>query len=235
MLKILILLPYFNRPKLVRNALKSLQDQSYTNWELACLDDMSDSDKLLSTVVEEFFPNDTRIHHYYVTKELKEKHNNITSGILLNKALDEIEHDLCIILCDDDALVPHYLRQLNVFFTNRPEVNYSYSKVIPFNPLTEEFNYQIPIRPYETNVNRGPIHPSNRVDASQVCWRKNNARFTLNRFADLDKDMWDKLYELYGPCIETMFYGEYKGVHNKQLINFRTDVEAIYKVFGERE
>ena len=49
--KFLILLFYYDRPKMVRNALQSVKELNYKNWELAFIDDGSNklfSPKLLN-------------------------------------------------------------------------------------------------------------------------------------------------------------------------------------------
>src|SRR5437588_1330755 len=41
-LRILIILLYWDRPKMIKNALNSIKEQNYDNWELAFIDDGSE-------------------------------------------------------------------------------------------------------------------------------------------------------------------------------------------------
>jgi len=221
-MKILILLAYYNRPKMVRNALNSIKESIYTNWELAIIDDGSEFQA--KPVVLELFNNEelskTKYYNTNDTIENKQQRGSI-SGEYINIAISESNADLVIILCDDDALVPDYLGNLAFHFTENPSMNYCYSHVIQFNPLIEDYhNKQVS----DIFMNKTwDLNPSNNVDASQVCWKREFSTgedailFPSPQTKNLDATIFQSLFNKLGPCKFTGFYSQYKGMHEHQL------------------
>ena len=221
-MKVLILLAYYNRPRLVRNALLSIQESTYKNWELAVVDDASEFEAK-EVVLEMFSDEELSKTKFYNTNdkyELKAERGSI-SGEYLNKAIEESDADLVIMLCDDDALVPDYLENLVKYFTENPDRNYCYSHVIQFNPLEEDYHGKeaTPIFMNKT----WDLNPANNVDASQVAWKrkysvgKDAILFPYPKTKNLDADIYDKMYLKFGACKFTGFYSQYKGMHQHQL------------------
>ena len=59
-----VILPTFNRAKMIHNAINSVINQTYTNWELIIVDDGS-TDKT-EDVVGNFKKLDNRIKYIYI-------------------------------------------------------------------------------------------------------------------------------------------------------------------------
>ena len=116
-MKILILLAYFNRPKMVRFALESIKMQSYKNWELVFVDDGSDIPG--RPIVEEILRDDLdKIKFYNTNHSVKDKINQGGSifGYYWTQAMYESNADISIMLCDDDGIFPDALENLSNYY-----------------------------------------------------------------------------------------------------------------------
>jgi len=225
MLKFLIILVYFQRPKIVLNALNSIKQLKYSNWELAFIDDGSNNESLGEPIVREVLKeNLDKIKFYYSndTIEQKIKQGGSRHGEYMNKAIIESDSDVVIVLCDDDALISDYLNNLNDYFINNLDKNYCYSHVIVFNP-----DYENPFEKEKTDhwVNKvGDINPVCNVDSTQVayrskCFKEDGLRYPFPQTKNLDAEMFKKLFERYGVCSYTGFNSQYKAYFDGQLGN----------------
>lgn len=221
-LKILILLFYYNRPKMVRSAIQSIIESDYKNWELAFIDDsdIPESDIDLGLI---FPPEDLHKIKIYKTNDTRANklaRGGSVFGGFANQAIQDSNANIVIMLCDDDALIPDYLTNLNNFYKNHININYAHSHVIEFNPLIEDYKNKSKTQS-ALNFN-GPIVPYNNVDASQVSWRiecsKNGGIwFPSPKTNALDYVVYTQLFNKYGNCEFTGFDGQYKAFHDRQL------------------
>lgn len=231
-LKILILMAYYNRPLLVRNALNSIvkADQHHQNWVLLFGDDGSPIPG--KPIAEEILcDHKDKLIFAQSNMTLQEKlEKGLAIGHYANQAIKDSDADLAIILCDDDELFPTYLADLNRFFTNNSNTLYCYSRIVIFNPLIKkssdvDFTYN------KYNQWTTPINPVGKVDASQVAWRldcckKYGAWFAEStKFVegkpwtkDTDRSFFENLYQKCGECHPTDFMAQYKGIHDYQLL-----------------
>lgn len=218
-MKFLILLAYYNRPKMVRTALQSVRDLEYDDWDVAFIDDASDVPG--GPIALEYIPAaKLAIHRIEDTVENKIKRGSM-HGFALNTAIQRSDADAVICLCDDDALIPDYLINLDRFFRENPRVMYAYSHVRIFNPFVDSPNASLLKTSYFTNLT-DPVMPSCRVDGSQVAWRMvcNTAGAVWYRFpqtSNLDACFLSDLSNKYGPCDYTGFDGQYKAIFPDQL------------------
>lgn len=222
-LKILILLMYFDRPKMVRNALNSilLADKHYKNWVLGFYDDASVVPG--EPIVREILAgklNQVNFHRLNMTPKEKAKTGGIM-GAGLNKILDQTDADIGIMLCDDDALHPMYLYNLNRYFNKNPDVNSCHSNVIDYNPSQEELADVLDRKVNWNNFlnhQKGSICAASKVDASQVAWRMTcKTRFASPLPKNHDHYFYESLYRSCGPTYYSGFISQFKGLHNKQL------------------
>lgn len=231
-LKALILCSYYNRPLLVRNTLRSVlkSHQFHQNWELAFGDDGSVIPG--RPIVEDILKNHlakVKIVETNLTFEDKIK-KGLVLGKLANQIIRESDADFAIMLCDDDELVPDYLHKLSELFIKNPDILYCYSKIHLFNPFYQKTE-QVNNLSGRYNEWVGPIDPVNKVDASQVAWRlacckKHEAWFEeTTKFIegkpwtkDTDKSFFENLHAKCGLCHSTGFAGQFKGIHDYQLL-----------------
>lgn len=113
-----IITPCFNSEKFIAEAIRSVQNQSYQNWEMIIVDDCS-SDKTAS-IIAEFVEQDRRIHFLQLEK-------NSGTGIARNKALTKSEGDYIAFLDADDLWKPTKLeKQINFLMTNDLPFTFSF-------------------------------------------------------------------------------------------------------------
>jgi glycosyltransferase involved in cell wall biosynthesis len=223
-LKFLIIQFFFNRPVLIHNALKSIAAQTYTNFEVAFIDDSEGSPE--SRHMEYLFDRENLTYiHTNDTKEAKLARGGAIFGKFANEAMANSDADVCIMVCCDDFLHKDYLLNLNKFFTRHPEINYCYSDVMIYDPLTEKYEdvcEREVDRSYFLNSNIHPHCLGNSKDSSQVAWRRKcytegGCAFPWPLTHALDYHLYMQLYQKYGVGYYSGFVGQGKGVHSNQL------------------
>lgn len=217
-LKFLILLTYYNRPELVKNALESIKRLKYENWELAIVDDGSDA-----LIEDNFSINKDKLKYIRIPDniEIKNQQGGSRHGQFLNQVIAESDADIIIPLCDDDALMDDYLSKLNIYFQEHPEISYCYSNAFTFDPI-KECPFDITQRRTDFGYHTEPTVPHGILDASQVvfrskCFKKDGLKYPYPQTKDLDAVVFKQAYEIYGPCHYTGFYGQYKAIFPGQL------------------
>lgn len=97
-----ILIPTYNTEKFIRATLQSVQNQSYSNWEIILVDDAS-TDQTVS-IIEEFAQNDNRIKLFKLEK-------NSGNGFARNIALEKASGKYIAYLDADDLWFPEKLEK----------------------------------------------------------------------------------------------------------------------------
>lgn len=236
-LKILILLLYYERPILLRNALNSIMraNKLYDNWHLAFIDDSSPTpgSVIVDQYMRRYLPK-ISFYHTNTTIEEKIEHGSII-GQCMNQAIMDSDADIAFMLCDDDELVPKYLLDLNTFFNVHKSVQSCYSHVYVYNPAFEISDY---VNRVECKYNKftACINPSGKVDASQVAWKtsvnkKSDIWFQYPRTRNLDSDFYKKLVSVCGRIPFSHFFSQYKSWsrHRLEYINEK-DIWQGYSV-----
>lgn len=236
---------------MVENALESIISQKYKDWELAFLDDGSINggkpiiDKKLSHCLDQ-------VKLYNTNDTVKDKllAGGSRIGMLMNQAIRESEADITFMLCDDDALCPNYLHNLNEWFTSNVTKQYCYSDVVLFNPFNEKPGdtfttkliqlFYTEVDRYRSPYNKGiDITPINGllgiIDASQPAWRiscnkKGNIWFPYPQTCNLDISFLSQMYLQYGICPYSGFYGQFKAIHQGNLSTKRAKGEKFYQI-----
>ena len=217
----LILLCHYKRYNMVRNALSSLVDQTYKNFMVALVDDTDNS--LMPDLLTEYPTLNVELYVTGDSDEVKQQRGYSRFGAFWNKAIQTIDSDVAIMLCDDDALHPDYLQNLKDWYEKNQNCFYCYSHVLEFNPLEEDYR----------GASRGswlnhthPLLPSCVVDASQVSWRSKafnelGMAFSETQTVNLDASVYDQMGRNWGLCPFSGFVGQYKGTFSNQL-SFRS-------------
>jgi len=91
-----LIMPFFNAGRFIAEALMSIQEQTYSNWELIAIDDFSEDDSL--NILQKFAAGDARIKII----------QNLEKGIIpaLNLAFEHCEGQY-ISRCDADDIYPN--------------------------------------------------------------------------------------------------------------------------------
>ena len=241
-LKVLILLFYYNRPEMVKNSLQSIVNSTYSNYEVAFINDSGEES---SNHILEFIKNTdiySNFKQYNINQSTEEKVQQGGSifGKYANTAIRESDADIVIMLCDDDALLPDYLFNLNNYYKESTEVMWAYSKVKYYNPTVESYleatedlqRVQSGGSVVDLNLHTEPINPDCKCDASQVsfrraCFMEKNIEFPYPKTRNLDSAIYSKMYQEWDSCYHTNFHGQCKGVFSDQL---GCRIQADFKV-----
>jgi glycosyltransferase involved in cell wall biosynthesis len=113
-----IITPSFNSEKFIAETIHSVQNQSYSNWEMIIVDDCS-TDKTIS-IVEYFANKDHRIKVYKLEK-------NSGTGVARNTGLEKATGKYIAFLDADDLWKPKKLEiQINFLINNNLPFTFSY-------------------------------------------------------------------------------------------------------------
>ena len=227
--KFLIILAYYERPKIVVNALNSILDIEYPNYEVHFIDDGSVTKgeeivrNLCNSIIDKF-----TFHYIDNTLEQKIKQDGSIHGKYLNKAIQESDADHVIILCDDDALYPNFLNNLNEFLNKEENLDkkYFYHNILIYNSLVETYKDGIDKNDmsYFTNQWKEPISCACKVDSTQVTYSreafvKNGLSYPFPQTAGLDAAIYDQMFHHWGPANYTGLISQIKSNNQDNLIH----------------
>lgn len=246
-LKFLIVLVYYKRPNIVLNALESIKQLSYDNWQLDFIDDSGD-DTFRNTLMN-FGLDNKKINYFPVfdSEEQKKQQGGSRHGEFMNSSIKNSDSDIVVILCDDDAIVNGYLEYLNEYYQLNPEVNWAYSNVYFYDPtkesylhgkLADQLTYKHPGSTYTLNQYTEPISPMGKVDGSQITFRSTVFKsgdiwYPSPQTRQLDAAIFEQIVQRYGYCYPTFTYGQYKGAFADQLGNRWTDTNNEFNITNE--
>lgn len=130
-----IVIPTFNRAKLLKKAIQSVIDQTISDWELIVVDDGStDATKEIVTKFEEE-------NILYIFQEKKER------SVARNKGIEKASGRYVCFLDDDDYFLENHLEKFNQFLIKRdfPEIilRSGYSKVFENGRIIQTPNFNI--------------------------------------------------------------------------------------------
>jgi glycosyltransferase involved in cell wall biosynthesis len=226
--KFLIILAYYERPKIVLNSLKSILDISYPEFEVHFIDDGSTNrgepivKEVCSSIIDKF-----TFHYIDNTIEQKKAQGGSIHGKYLNLAIEQSDADHVIILCDDDAIFPHFLTKLNVFLNKEENLDkkYFYHNMVLYNSLTEPYTVGAERKDlsYFTNQWKTPIHCSSRVDSSQVTYSReaffnDGLSYPAPQTSGLDAAIYEQMFQKWGPCYYSSLISQVKSNNEDNLI-----------------
>jgi glycosyltransferase involved in cell wall biosynthesis len=112
-LKILLIMPYFERPNMVLNALRSMESVNYDNYEFCIIDDGS----VLNPIEDVIKKYNFNIKNLKILKTNDSIENKLKRGSIhgsfMNRAMRESDADIIVMMSDDDALHKNYFNNLN--------------------------------------------------------------------------------------------------------------------------
>jgi len=227
-LKFHIILPYYKRQKLVSNALTSVLKSNYDNWFLTFIDDSGN--RGFEEIFNKYgFKNENSEYiSIGMSDDEKVKVGGSIFGSFINDAIQRIHSDIIIILCDDDALTKNYMSELNTFYNENDSIMWSYCHVLFYNPDNETYDKASKIDNNSKrsldfiNKNTEEINPRNKVDSSQVTFRRNvfinyDVQFPSPKTANLDADVFGQTYKYIGGCHFNNIIGQCKASFIDQL------------------
>lgn len=115
-----VLISNYNNGCYLLEALNSIYDQTYSNWEVIIVDDCSTDE---SKKIYETLAKDSRIKIFY-------NDNNRGVGYTKHKCIDYANGEICGFLDPDDALVPNALEKMVLAHQNNVSAGLIYSEAI---------------------------------------------------------------------------------------------------------
>lgn len=109
-----IIVPSFNSEKFISETILSIQNQTYTNWEIILVDDCSTDGTI--AIIEKFSKDDPRIQWFQLPQ-------NSGTGIARTRAITEAKGRYIAFLDADDLWKPEKLQK---------QIDFLVSKNIPF-------------------------------------------------------------------------------------------------------
>jgi len=124
MAKVQVIMPSFNRPNLVQQAIKSVQNQTFKDWRLYIMDNSSES--LWGKINEVFMQvakSDNRIIVDHTIVDDKTRYQFWYCAIVTNKALFTLAQNEPYVqfTTDDNIMMPNKLEVLTKFLDNNTE------------------------------------------------------------------------------------------------------------------
>ena len=227
-LKFELVIAYYKRPKIVLNALDSIKNSTYLNWNLTFIDDSGD-DSFRETF-NNFGLDSSKISYIPILMDDKEKLK--IGGSIFGKYINDVilnsNSDIFILICDDDALTCDYMEKLNTFYKENPDAHWSYCHLNFYNPEIEMYsssrNYceNISLNGADLNSFSNPINPNSKVDSSQVSFKidsllNKNILYPYPYTSGLDAFIFNNFYNVWGYCPFNGIVGQHKGWFENQL------------------
>ncbi|WP_332694896.1 glycosyltransferase family 2 protein [Halalkalibacter lacteus] len=212
MLKITCILTSYNRPKGVREAVASVQNQTYTNWELIIVDDNSNQNT--KQVLKSLVKKDSRLKLIQSGVKDSDRHKTVRYATCINLAIPHITGDLVTYLTDDDIYYPQRFEKMVNVFQNKPNVHIVYGKQQVLNINNKGKVVRKFIRPL-VGVTK---HPMSRVDHNSFMHR--STCFKKVRGWDDHPSLWRNA--------DAGFFRKLVEFWNFHPVNFITDEHRIH-------
>lgn len=213
----------YNHEKYVGHFVKSLQDQTYSNWELIIVDDCSSDGNVAK--IKKLAETEPRIH-------LFEQPFNQGPGSALNKAFSESKGEIIVDMASDDSLKNDYFEFVVKTFSERTDIGAIYS---PLDVMNEN-NKMYENWPLDNSMNRFTMlkkmfYGFNEVFSPGMAIR----RVVYQKIIPMDVSMvqhqdyqWHIIFMLNTECLITeKAYVNYRFIKDNRLsLGSRTDAAA---------
>lgn len=166
-MKVSCIISSYNRPRWLRQSIRSIVEQSHKDYQIVVIDESTMFD--IYEVLKEFDLSECVVRKHVVTQEQRSRQNRLS--INLNVGLALADGDLICFLADDDYYYPTWFEKAAAFFSEFPEVQAAYGKLVYSDSPEMVFTES----PAQCNLRffKGPLQdPFNRLDHNQAIHRK---------------------------------------------------------------
>lgn len=166
-LKVSTILTSFNRPQWVRQSIRSIEQQTYKNYQLVIVDESDLFD--IHEVVREFKLSEVVVRKNLVSSDQRKSSNRLSINI--NEGLTVANGDLVCFLADDDYYYPNWFQDAVTFFRNAPQAGAAFGKLT----YSDSKEMIFPDNPAPVNLrffNCILDNPFDKVDHNQAMHRK---------------------------------------------------------------
>lgn len=228
-MKISCILTSYNRPTFVRDALRSVMNQTHNDYELFVMDDSNMMD--IGPIVKEFGFTEVHVRHEDVTPQQRASTNRLSVNI--NRALAKAKGDLVCFLADDDYYFPEWFERANAHFEKHADhhvgfgiLKYSHQREVDLRDCGE-------IRFWDQVITA----PFGQLDHNQVMHRRFDPPYKWNEgigtAMNPDAWYWNDIVRVH-PFHPIVAWAAVKRIHDKNLQNHISELQAA-KLEGLRE
>lgn len=118
------IIPTYRRPQLLRRAIQSILNQSYTDFQI-CIYDNASGDET-AAIVAEFSQKDARVKYHCHAE-------NIGAVANFNYGMSQVKTDFFTFLSDDDIILPRFYELAMAGFEEHPDAIFFAGEVIGMN------------------------------------------------------------------------------------------------------
>lgn len=235
-----IILVYTDRPKLIHNALRSIDSNRRNggNFQISVIDDSTKKHGEIKHIMWKKYRELYKLSKFFEIKDTiddKVKRGESMHGKYMTDAIRASESDFVIVLCDDDALFPNYVKKLSDYYQKNTSVLWSWCFVVLYD--FSRFNWDNIKRTNglirnefvnpDIGINGadGTICPESRKDSSQVTFRVKtfnelNISYNYPKTTNLDASLYNLFSSKIGcTCAQNDIVGQFKGSHQDQMGN----------------
>ena len=218
-----VIIPTFNRRKLLKNAIDSVMAQSLASFELLVIDDGSKDDTY--KLVSEY--NDDRIIYAYKTNGGQNSANNI--GLRLAKG------EYIAFLDSDDIWMPEKLERTYAKFASDPEIGvvYNYTGIEKEGKIIQAREDTLEGWCYEEVLSRGYLTSPSFLACKRSCFNE-IGEFDENQRACQDDDLCFKLCKKYKVGLIREILGVYGMSADDQIVKDKRRSAKYYFVLIEK-
>ena len=193
-----VLIANYNNGKYLMEAIESVRQQTYTNWEIILVDDGS-TDNSPSLYNE--LQNDERIHIFY-------NNENKGCGFTKHQCVLHANGELCGFLDPDDVLLPNALKVSAQALLSQPTASLSFSRFYYCDEMLNIIDESrvLQLLPGETYFEHKDYSPEHFSSFRKSAYNK-TAGIDVTLFAAVDQDLYFKLEEVGSIiCLSDILY-----------------------------
>lgn len=211
-----ILIAQYNNGKYLEEAISSVRNQTYTNWEIIIVDDYSIDN---SEIIYNKIKDDPRIKIYYNNK-------NYGCGYTKRRCVELASGELCGFLDPDDVILPNAIQSMVNVHNERPSVSIVFSRFYycdsNLNIFRESRLLEIP--PGKTYFTHGDFAPEVFAGFKKSFYEK-TPKLSESYLLGVDQDLYFKMEEVGEVFILNEFTYKYR--KHKNAIS-RNNKKAFY-------
>ncbi|GKU80693.1 glycosyltransferase [Niallia sp. NCCP-28] len=118
-----VILTSYNKPLTIANAIESVLNQTYSNWELFIMDDNSSGG--IVDIIKKYL-TDSRISYFNSRVLDSERYKTTRYATLINEAISKSRGEYLTYLTDDNIFLPNRLETM-VYYLQHPNIDIVYS------------------------------------------------------------------------------------------------------------
>lgn len=206
-MKISCILTSFNRPRMLREALQSLERQTHRDFQVILVDD-SNAMNVFDVIKDFEFPECVTVHENVPAGDRK-KCNRL--GVNVNAGLGRVTGDIVAYLADDDAYFPGWFSAVSDYFERHKNVSVAFG-ILKYCQDELDFSEAGEIRFWNEMI----PDPMGRLDHNQVVHRRFDPirKWSENIGTEMNVDGW--------------FFNELAAVHQFYPINAWAAVKRLH-------